>query len=86
MVNKVLVWLKFLGGQELKKIMTGNGPVMHLNLRKLTGIFAILDKSDWKNRRVNDETIIRKATQMIAASMSRKLADTVMLSLFSVKL
>lgn len=80
-ILKLMIHELISGGQELKSIMTGEDPAVHKTMRKLTGIFALLDKADWHNMQIDEKNLVRRTMGIVAASMSRKLVNTVLASL-----
>lgn len=82
-ILKLLIHELTGGGRELKNAMAGSDLAVRKTLRKLTGIFAILDAADWNNAQVDEKTLIRRAAVIVAASMSRRLADIVTSSIYA---
>lgn len=70
------------GAEQLRYVLLNNRQRTHDSLNKLANIFSLLNEDDLTGFKADDETMIRKATQLVAHSMSRRLVDTVITTIF----
>ncbi|MCB0284479.1 MAG: TetR/AcrR family transcriptional regulator [Calditrichaeota bacterium] len=82
-IMKLFIYELSSGADELRHILNTDSKQKQETLLKLVKIFTMLDESDDITKPLGDEKIlIRRATQIVAYSMSHKLVDTVISTIF----
>jgi AcrR family transcriptional regulator len=70
------------GAEELRHVLTNTTKRNQEILQKLAAVFSMLNADDASSASTDEETMARKATLVIAHSMSQRLVDTVISNIF----
>ena len=82
LIMKLFIHELTSGAEELRQLLERDRQRSHDSLQKLADIFTMLNAGELSEFAVDDETMIRKATQLVAHSMTRRLVDTVISTIF----
>jgi len=82
LIMKLFIHELISGALELRYVLTTGNKQTREALRQLAAIFPMLEMNPIQNPAEDDEFYFRKATQVVAQSMSHRLVDTVIETIF----
>jgi AcrR family transcriptional regulator len=85
LIMKLFIHELTSGAKELRHVLVGDKQRTHDSLKKLADIFSMLNEGELSENAIDNDTMIRKATQIVAHSMSKRLVDTVISTIYDTK-